>query len=738
MRKILPLVVVGILVFSGLGAVALPGETTKVANNDQKFESVSFSQPVIEDQDQYVKISIEEANAMLMEQGKPMLPIYIHTFTFQFGTKIKSVQCTARNIHQQAITKDIIPTPEAVPVGLRQVTEKQQALQVVHYTKEPYPNTWYNYDVGSGLHDGEHCVIVKVEAYPVRHNPATHTISWAEDIDITVTYEEPSQPMSFSDSYALIILGPSEFSDEAASLVTHKNNRGISTIFVSLTDIYSGLHFPATGRDNQEKIKYFIKNAIESWGTSYVLLLGGSLKFPTRTTHIRVSSSDSEIFVSDLYYADIYNETGGFCSWDSNGNDIFGEYDWGTSHEYDDVDLYPDVYLGRLACVNGGEVTTCYNKIDTYEDDEAYTQNWFTDLIVIGGDSVPGDTHEIDEGEYVNQAVIDIMDGFIPNTLWASEGDLSGVIPSGATKMSNAINGGCGFIDFSGHGNTNIWATHPHEDKYTWLPTPYGGYLNSPHISGLSNGNKLPIVIVGACSVSMFNVDNDCFTWAFVTNSNGGSIASIGATGLGYVYLGTGATQGLIEGLAINTFEAYKDEGAITFGEMWGKALTTYINTHSMDAADYKTVEEWEPFGDPTLAIGEESQAPAKPATPSGPTSGGINEEYTYITSTTDPDGDDLQYLFDWDDGSFSGWVGPYASGATGQASHTWTVQGDYEIRVIAKDEHGVTSVWSDPLPVTMPLNNNQHPSSSQSVFLQVLQQLLGQSVMSRIGVNTQ
>jgi len=49
MRKILPLVVVGFLVLSGLGAVALPGETTKAVNNDQKFESISFSQPVIED-----------------------------------------------------------------------------------------------------------------------------------------------------------------------------------------------------------------------------------------------------------------------------------------------------------------------------------------------------------------------------------------------------------------------------------------------------------------------------------------------------------------------------------------------------------------------------------------------------------------------------------------------------------------------------------------------------------------
>ena len=53
-----------------------------------------------------------------------------------------------------------------------------------------------------------------------------------------------------------------------------------------------------------------------------------------------------EIFVSDLYYADIYNGTGGFSSWDSNTNNIFGEYHW--EGQTDAVDLHPDVYLTRL------------------------------------------------------------------------------------------------------------------------------------------------------------------------------------------------------------------------------------------------------------------------------------------------------------------------------------------------------------------------------------------------------
>jgi len=707
MRKILPLMAIGILVLSGLGAVVSSEE-----NTDQKIILVNFSTPTIEEKDNYILVDMEETNTMLMKQGRPMVPSYIHTFTFPFGTQIKGVVCEATNIQEQVITKDLMLTPDMVSVGYPGGGDDP----VPPENNEPYPDTWYDYEIYCGIRGNEQHIIVKVQVFPVQYDPEENMVSWASEVEITVEYDSPAQPMMFDDEYRLIVLGSDDFSDELAPLITHKNSNEVSTIFVSLDDIYGGTYFPVQGRDNQEKIKYFVKDAIENWGTSYVMLVGGSLKFPARETHVKAATGDSEIFVSDLYYADIYNGTGGFCSWDSNENDVFGEYDWGGSHLYDEVDLSPDVYLGRLACINGNEVTTAVNKIITYEEDEAYTQNWFTNLVVIGGDSFPGDEDQIDEGEYVNQAVIDIMDGFIPDKLWASLGRLSGIIPSGAQKINNAIDEGCGFVDFSGHGNTMIWATHPHEDDGTWLPTTYGGYLNSPHIEDLTNGDDLPIVITGACSVSKYNIDNDCFGWAWITNPNGGGIAHLGATGLGWAYTGEWVTEGLIEGIAIKTFEAYKDGGAITFGEMWGKAIDNYLFP-SMEGVDYKTVEEWQPFGDPTLAVATESQPPAKPATPDGPTSGNVGTTYTYSSSTTDPDGDNLYYLFDWGDDTYSGWVGPHDSGDEAEASHDWTEQGSYEIKVKAKDDHGVQSEWSDLLPISMPKARFVHNPLLQQLF---------------------
>ena len=94
---------------------------------------------------------------------------------------------------------------------------------------------------------------------------------------------------------------------------------------------------------------------------------------------------------------------------------------------------------------------------------------------------------------------------------------------------------------------------------------------------------------------------------------------------------------------------------------------------------------------------------PNKPVKPSGPSSGKPSVEYTYSTSTTDPDGDQIMYMFDWGDGTTTGWLGPYDSGMTVEAKHIWPEQGSYEVKVKAKDmPHFESSEWSDPLSVSI------------------------------------
>ena len=87
---------------------------------------------------------------------------------------------------------------------------------------------------------------------------------------------------------------------------------------------------------------------------------------------------------------------------------------------------------------------------------------------------------------------------------------------------------------------------------------------------------------------------------------------------------------------------------------------------------------------------------PETPSIPDGLDEGLTGVEYTFTSSTTDPEGEQIYYMFDWGDGSDSGWVGPYNSGETGSASHTWGTAGDFNVKVKAKDVNDGESGWSD------------------------------------------
>jgi len=100
---------------------------------------------------------------------------------------------------------------------------------------------------------------------------------------------------------------------------------------------------------------------------------------------------------------------------------------------------------------------------------------------------------------------------------------------------------------------------------------------------------------------------------------------------------------------------------------------------------------------------------PNKPQKPSGPTGGGIifnrvlvGNEYDYSSVTTDPDGDQVSYKWDWGDGNISEWSAFEPSGEGVSATYIWMRAGTFEVRVKAKDTSEAESDWSDPLEVTV------------------------------------
>ena len=90
----------------------------------------------------------------------------------------------------------------------------------------------------------------------------------------------------------------------------------------------------------------------------------------------------------------------------------------------------------------------------------------------------------------------------------------------------------------------------------------------------------------------------------------------------------------------------------------------------------------------------KDEEAPDTP-TIQGPNNGEPNTEYTFQISTIDNQGHNVYYFIDWDDGTDSGWLGPYESGEVIEASHTWTKKQEYSIMVKAKDINDAESLWA-------------------------------------------
>ncbi|MCK4902683.1 MAG: PKD domain-containing protein, partial [Thermoplasmatales archaeon] len=170
-------------------------------------------------------------------------------------------------------------------------------------------------------------------------------------------------------------------------------------------------------------------------------------------------------------------------------------------------------------------------------------------------------------------------------------------------------------------------------------------------------------------------------------------------------------------------------EDALIHGEPVGEAYSKYIWLHQRDFTISESHEHFEEsmygpsslyggdgittipvmYGDPELILyspewssptaidsvitGSNNQQPLAP-TISGPSSGKLDTPYTFSFVTTDPNGDDIYYYVDWGDGDTEDWDGPYNSGDSSSASHTWTSIGVYTIKVKARDENGAEGPW--------------------------------------------
>jgi len=588
---------------------------------------LSFSYPEIVRHGNYFVVRVNETNhnqyvLFDLNPGKPVLPVNISNFELVFGSKILDLSYE----HSPPKIIDLPGKLTFCKASYDSTIYGQKEIQMdsrIYESDEPYPPDWVFNHTGGGLLQGEHTTFLSVRVYPVRYLPNNDQLLFIQNITVNISYMEPSYPiLGDFNTHDLLILSPWRFKWFLKPLVSHKNKFGVRTKLVTLNFVYDRIWY---GRDKAEKIKLFIKEAIEESGIKYVLLVGGlkrqRFKWYLPVRYSRVVPSDEQeypeqSFISDLYFADIYDGEGQFSSWDSNGDNLFSV--WNETFK-EEMDLYPDVYLGRLPCRNVREVRIMVKKIIAYEKSDHKDEEWFNNLILVAGDSY-NDTNHYNEGELISEKAIELMPGFNPVRVYASDQDIN------RKTVNKAMNQGASFAYFCGHGSPYSWSTHYPPDGINWTSS-----YRLPDMVLLRNKGKRPITIVGGCHNAQFDITvlnllknfrysyyhatwlPRCWAWYLTLKKGGGAIATIANTGLG--------THGsedmdnntipdyleILDGwLELRFLEIYGKEKKDILGENLGETLIGYLNRFLGDQArmDVKMIQQWELFGDPSLKIG--------------------------------------------------------------------------------------------------------------------------------------
>jgi len=274
-----------------------------------------------------------------------------------------------------------------------------------------------------------------------------------------------------------------------------ENELGLTDTVVTVEAIEAS--FP--GRDMPEKIRNFIRHAYDNWLTMYVLLGGDVEIVPPRYAWADCNNG-LEPVPSDLYYSALDGD------WDADGDSRFGEVE-------DSVDLYPDVFVGRCPGTTGASVAIVVDKFVTYVTNPQAP--YLSSVFLNGFDLYPWCLAE-EAMEYYDST-------FVPAAMKPCAKVYDSHTGDHRSAMLALLNDGQHLWIHSDHSNWNCMGAG-------W--TNHGALLYREDFDGLTNQDRLTILMTNGCSAGAFD-STDCIVEHFMLAPNGGGVAAFANTRTG-------------------------------------------------------------------------------------------------------------------------------------------------------------------------------------------------------------
>jgi len=709
-------VVFVILTLVILSLSALAGTESEVDNNQVLTVSYSFNVPYVEkftiDHNTYDKVILPGAPS-IADPGEPCLPVKGAYILIPKSTQVSNVDVITSEKIYLGSGFNIEPSGKPVPLSMANLAKPPEPNPEIYDSNNPFPGVLFT-EGGTYSYRGYDVLVLSL--YPVQYIPNKGDLFYFNNITVTVelvedknanvlfrgleedkqevikkvdnptivdTYKEFSTACPVLEQYDLLILTIDDFKQNFIPLKDAHDADGIRTEIKTLEDI-----FPFPDHVTPEDIRSFVRDEYLNYGIEYLLIGGDADIVPDKMLYVFGLDEDeytrpyeTEMPV-DMYYGCI---DGPF---NSDGDDRWGEPEDGENGS--DVDLIAEIYVGRACADNVLEIDNFVKKTMSYMNadfEEEYLKeallvgeylgdhgvaSWggnYLDLLKDGSDIDGYTTVGIPSDRY---NIATLYDRDLPEH-WSSE------------EIITIVNNGIHTLNHDGHSNYG-----------------YNMRMTNNNVESFTNDQYFFAYSVG-CMAGGFDDPNgyDCFAEYMTVKTGHGAFAGIWNARYGWFW--SHRTDGDGTRYTREFWDAVFGENipVISKANQDSKEDNLYLIQRSCMRWTYYQLNL---FGDPSIAL-HISRPPYKPAKPSGPPSGKSGQDYVYSTNTTDPDDDQISYLFDWGNGNTSGWLGPYNSGEICEASHCWGEKGTYLVKVKARDKYGIEGPWSDPLSLSIPKN---------------------------------
>lgn len=419
----------GILGFCGLFILVSTFAHARI-KGDTVYYDATFNAPLMTRSEYYKGYNhIETKGAQSFGNvGEPVLPVKGLKILIPPNTKVKSIEVIPSE-------KVVFPGSYAIEPGQRQYplskigkikVKLDEPNRKIYQSNSPYYKQLYT---ALTLQKKMGYSIAMIDLYPVEYNPKTGAIAYYKTLRLAVQYEPESKvsasqekttpqlrskrgimerdikrisrlidnkedlsvynheltarasrkavPMSAAlnpkQQYDYVIITHPDFVSSLQPLKERRIQKGLIATIVTTDWIYA--NYPGTRpdgtTDNQTKIRNFITDAYNNWGTEYVLLAGdgdgadvggesGNTIIPPRGLSDSSQWMKDNNIPADLYYSCLDG------SFDKNANGIYGEK---TDGETDgEIDLLAEVYVGRICVDSVAEANNFVKKTLAYED----------------------------------------------------------------------------------------------------------------------------------------------------------------------------------------------------------------------------------------------------------------------------------------------------------------------------------------------------------------------------------